>query len=298
MIFILLSLALLVTMDTVEGMEARSSRSVKRSIHQNTTSALNPLTAIVSHSFCEFCLSAEDKESKRNMDDVHTYAKLKTDPNDSLPPSFTICSSLITSSGPSGLLFSLLGEDGNQWLAPDFFMYDIKKNVTLALEIAFSKRWHRSSKTFPPVFPQQWVTSCMAINTATGLIQWVVGRRHKIRRYHRSYNDTKKPERKAHTGDASALWFRLDSVQQQSNQPQHLFILLIHCKNEKLDRRRNMCGRGELPCLEPNGMDPSWTSKDRIFAERHGMQRKTSSKFFLCVFFCWDGIMYVSLSKA
>ena len=49
-------------------------------------------TNVVSLSFCESYLPAEDKMGKKTLEEVHTYAELKHDPCASLPDSFTVCS--------------------------------------------------------------------------------------------------------------------------------------------------------------------------------------------------------------
>ena len=52
-------------------------------------------TNVISLTFCESSLPAEDKMGKKMLEEVHTYAELKHDPRASLPDSFTICSTIM-----------------------------------------------------------------------------------------------------------------------------------------------------------------------------------------------------------
>ena len=56
------------------------------------------LTDVVSHAFCESRLQAEDNMAKNSLKEVHTYAELKNDPRASLPDSFSIYSTIMTTS--------------------------------------------------------------------------------------------------------------------------------------------------------------------------------------------------------
>ena len=51
---------------------------------------------VISLTFCESNLPAEDKMGKKTLEEVHTYAELKHDPRASLPNSFTVCSTIMT----------------------------------------------------------------------------------------------------------------------------------------------------------------------------------------------------------
>ena len=73
-------------------------------------------TYVVNHEFCSCCLSEGDYEHKETLGEVHTYAQLEQDSYADLPPSFTICSSVMTTYGSKQMLFNLLGNDGNKWL--------------------------------------------------------------------------------------------------------------------------------------------------------------------------------------
>ena len=53
------------------------------------------ITNVVSLTFCESSLPAEDKMGKEMLEKVHTYAQLKDDPLASLPDSFSVCSTIM-----------------------------------------------------------------------------------------------------------------------------------------------------------------------------------------------------------
>ena len=76
-------------------------------------------TDIISHEFCYSCLGEKNQERKQSLTDLDSYVELGNKPTDSLPASFTICSSVMTTQGTDHYLmfFGLLGEDGNQWLS-------------------------------------------------------------------------------------------------------------------------------------------------------------------------------------
>ena len=100
----------------------------------------------------------------QSLDDVPSLAILENDLRGALPKSFTICSDIMSvfSTVPARLMFfNLLGRDGNQILPA--LMADIRFFTTKV-----------ASGQIPTVFPYQWVRSCMAIDSSTGMIQWVV----------------------------------------------------------------------------------------------------------------------------
>ena len=87
------------------------------------------LTIVVSHEVCQSDLTDEDKMSKSSLEEVHTYAELKDDPKSSVPPSFTICSSVMTSECPdtySRVLFTILSDQKKQLLVPKIVVRDKK----------------------------------------------------------------------------------------------------------------------------------------------------------------------------
>ena len=156
-----LTIICLVYEKTVNADKVRSSKIEHRSIAK----AAN--VNVVNHEFCSSCLSEEDKEGKENLKDVHTYAELKSDPRADLPSSFTICSSVMTTYNANGNqphMFNMLGNDGNSWLAPIMSVDD---------KTSFY-HWKMADVKLPPVFAHQWVRSCVAVNSESGLLQWVV----------------------------------------------------------------------------------------------------------------------------
>ena len=152
-----------VNTDKVKNLE-RSSKIKDQSRTPARSIAKTDSTYVVNHEFCFICLSAEDLEEKDTLEEVHTYARLKNDPRADLPSSFTICSSVMTTYGSMQRLFNLLGNDGNSWLE-SFLSVDVKTSFN---------HWNMAKGKLPPVFAYQWVRSCMAVNSESGLLQWVV----------------------------------------------------------------------------------------------------------------------------
>ena len=131
-------------------------------------------TDVVSHAFCESSLSAEEKMVKNTLEEVHTYAELKHDPRASLPESFTICSTIKTPSCPIRAyptFFSVLDNDRAQFLAPGF---KAGRTVSLLKIYYLQGTSEQVDGKIPPIFPNKWTRSCVAINTTSGLINWVV----------------------------------------------------------------------------------------------------------------------------
>ena len=140
--------------------------------NEETISPMQRETNIVSHEFCYSCLDEKNQERKQSLSEIHSYAKLKMNHSDPLPSSFTICSSVMTTYGTDHYLmfFGLLGTDQNQWLSAALYVHESKDVLSTILFYGIKN----ADKKLPPVFPHQWVRSCMAINTKSGLIQWVV----------------------------------------------------------------------------------------------------------------------------
>ena len=119
-------------------------------------------TDVVSLTFCESNLPAEDKMPKKTLEEVHTYAELKHDPRGSLPDSFTVCSTTMMTgcqSKMSSTLFNIL--DNNR----DLFMvlvhgHDIKSKLI----IGFQRNTQALIGKVAPFFPNQWTRSCVAVN--------------------------------------------------------------------------------------------------------------------------------------
>ena len=139
-----------------------------------TRATSNTFTDVVNHAFCESDLSTEDKRGKKRLEDVHTYAELKHDRRASLPDSFTVCSTIMTSGclsfgRPS--FFTVLDNDRGPFLSA----YFIPRGITSKLGIGFRQRNAQMiTGKIPPLFPNHWTRSCIAVNTTSGLINWVV----------------------------------------------------------------------------------------------------------------------------
>ena len=82
------------------------------------------LTKVVNHEFLPSSLSVEDKNDKKTLKELHTYAELKDDPRSSLPDSFTICSTAKT---------TLSETNGCQWVGDLLQHLDQRKRPTADL---------------------------------------------------------------------------------------------------------------------------------------------------------------------
>ena len=148
----------------------------KEIAHQKRAARETPkrVTDVVNLAFCESSLDLEDNMGKDRVEDVHTYAELKYDPHASLPDSFTVCSTILRPNCPNFMwptFFTILDNERDQFLAASF-----KPGViTSLLKIYYLQGTSEPvNGKIPPLFPNQWTRSCMAINTISGLIHWVV----------------------------------------------------------------------------------------------------------------------------
>ena len=118
---------------------------------------------VVNHEYCFSCIITEEHQVE-TLDEIRSYAELKSDPRADLPSSFTICSSVMTTYGSGQIFFTLLGKDGNKWLGS---LLKVNNKTTF-----YHGSWVQEK--LPPVFAHQWVRSCMTVNSESGLLQWVV----------------------------------------------------------------------------------------------------------------------------
>ena len=130
-------------------------------------------TYVVNHSFCEANLPPEDVEGKNTLGEVYAYAELKHDPRSALPQSFTICSTTTTTNCKclnDPIFFNVLNDQLEQIVSTY-----LKTSIDSTLGIDFST-WstERLYNMIPPTFPYKWTRSCMAINSTSGSINWVV----------------------------------------------------------------------------------------------------------------------------
>ena len=154
----ILIIAFLVFYMTVNADEVRRSSNVD--LGGNDKAAT---TYVVNHEFCSSCISEEEENGwKETLEEVHTYAWLKRDPRADLPPSFTICSSVMTTYGSEQTFFTLLGKDGNKWLS---------SFLKVAGDRTSFFHWKWADSELPPIFTHQWVRSCVAVNSESGLLQ-------------------------------------------------------------------------------------------------------------------------------
>ena len=101
---------------------------------------------------------------KISLDDVSSLAVLAKDSRGALPETFTICSdimSLLSTAENRLMFFNLLGNNEEQLFAVIAPGGNLYTTWGIIGHIA----------TF---FPNQWLRSCMAIDTVSGMINWVV----------------------------------------------------------------------------------------------------------------------------
>ena len=166
---------LLSTMSIVKSVNVGTKGNSKEIANLGKTRATkNTFTDVVNNAFCESNLSPEDKMGKKTLEEVHSYAELKHDPRASLPDSFTVCSTVRTTGCQSYYwpkFFHILDNNRGQFLVPGLNHGSIDSRLSL--------NFHENSSPLLfgkvlPLFPSQWMRSCMAVNTTSGLIHWVV----------------------------------------------------------------------------------------------------------------------------
>ena len=131
------------------------------------------LTKIVDHAYCDSSLSDEEKVTKKTLREIHSYAELKFDPQGNLPESFTICSSIMTPSCANKFwptFFTILDNNMAQFFAPAIRH---KEMTSLLIIYYHEERSKFVTGEIPPLFPNRWIKSCLAINTTSRFITWV-----------------------------------------------------------------------------------------------------------------------------
>ena len=107
---------------------------------------------------------------KTTLREINNFAELKLDPRASLPSSFTICVSVLaTTENLNPILFSLLRNDEKQWFAA--VIHQLGDFVGKKFFYAGANQFVNLDTL--PVFPNEWVRTCLALNTVSGLAQWV-----------------------------------------------------------------------------------------------------------------------------
>ena len=119
-------------------------------------------TEVVSNAFVQSILtaSAEEKMTKKTVDELHTFAELKHDPCAMLPESFTICSTVVTpSSNPYkdwSAFFTIIDKDRAQFLAA---IYDQRSIDSLLKIVHLQGASGQANCKIPPLFPNRWTRS-------------------------------------------------------------------------------------------------------------------------------------------
>ena len=112
-------------------------------------------------------LSNTEQQMEANLQDITTFASLKSDPQASLGPNFTICSTISEETVEIQVFFTILDKNFHLHLgavlAPGgaIYLYSPSSAFTTACP----------SKTLPP---RQWTRGCLAVHTVTGHITFVV----------------------------------------------------------------------------------------------------------------------------
>ena len=134
--------------------------------NDNTTILLNHL---IQHT------SSVNLVQRETLNDIPSYILLKEDRLSLLPRTFTICSTASSSIGEI-VLFTLLNDDGNQVLNGFFSNEAVRTKGKKESETGFfiSGAWISTPSALGLVFPQEWVRSCLALSTESGLAQGVV----------------------------------------------------------------------------------------------------------------------------
>ena len=117
---------------------------------------------------------SDEDMGKATLEEVDTYAELKEDPSSALPPAFTICSTIMAESRPSSIwltFFTILDNDRAQIMAPVSNPGSLERLFIIIFVQGTSKQ---VLAQIPPMFPNRWTRSCLALNTTSGMINWVV----------------------------------------------------------------------------------------------------------------------------
>ena len=132
-------------------------------------------TSVLSHTFQGADLSPKTKL----LGEVQTFAELKYDLRSSLPNSFTICSTVMATKHPGyyPIFFNLVDDQQGQIIAPWFF-----PSIEGRLGIYFAT-WSTDAiyNKIPPIFSNHWYRSCVAINSSSQSIDWVVEGSHVLK---------------------------------------------------------------------------------------------------------------------
>ena len=152
----------------------RSINVIKENCNENAQQRRTSFTDVVSIAFCEADLPPEDKMGKQTLEEVHSYAELKYDPRASLPDSFTVCSTIMITGCQSAewpSFFNIFDNNRGQFLVPGQSSGSIESRLGTYLPDGLGIY---APDDHVPLFPNQWTRSCMAVNTTSGFIHWMV----------------------------------------------------------------------------------------------------------------------------
>ena len=130
---------------------------------------------VISVDFCYKCLNQSAEDFKETYEELPAFSVLSNDPKGSLSSSFTICGSFSNTDGSELRFFSLVGEDGDRAIQPqignvfDLSIYRAAPKLMLGKGVG-----HAVNKSVPLVFPHQWISTCLAVSTHSGHVEWVI----------------------------------------------------------------------------------------------------------------------------
>ena len=114
-----------------------------------------------------------DKSNRSNLPEKvgQTYAELANQPKTSFPSSFTICSmAMVPQCLRKGNIafFTLIDAEGE-----NFISALLHSGLTFRFNVNKTQYFASGAKS-PIVFPEQWLRSCLSVETDTGRLKWVV----------------------------------------------------------------------------------------------------------------------------
>ena len=129
------------------------------------------VTNVASQDICKSSLSADNMMGTKTLETVQAYSELKHDPRASLPDSFTICSTIMTTSCPDSpwpAFFTILNNERAQFLAPiSIHEVEVSSLKIFYLQVASEETVGK----IPPLFPNQWTRGCVAVDTTSGWLR-------------------------------------------------------------------------------------------------------------------------------
>ena len=247
---------------------------------------LMPTTSVISH---EFPLTEENLSTKPKKEDLHTFAELKNDPEAFFPPLFTICSTIMTTTASHSFFFSLLGNGNNNYL--NAFLDRGMESLGVISGLYSFKAKGKINR----VFPEQWVSTCLAVNTKSGLLQWVVDTK-LIANVTIEAIIQNAPQHPADLSGKLLLGARNKGPGGWSVHSNQVTLLNIFSYTMSIKEMQKMTIEGEEKCLKHGDylswQDMSWTFKGHATLETWSSENICRAKPIAAIFvkqeICWD----------